>query len=148
VSTVSRTLKLVGSMLITLLFVSYSVLPTYIVQAAGDGSARVLPHDPDFSTIANRTFRMPGIEEMDGDFHHHDAQGNDQIRVVKKDGAIRENVDLTPISVIDDLPPSHTFMTDGLVAPCRNGRHDRSSRHRIHDGFLSGKTGNSPPTFS
>jgi hypothetical protein len=72
-----------------LLFNIYSILSTYIVDVSGDGTGQIQPHHSYGSTLANRTFRLPGTEEMDGDFHRHDAQGNDLIHVEKKRAVIR-----------------------------------------------------------
>jgi hypothetical protein len=143
----NRTAKIM-SLLMTLLFNVYSILPTYCVQIAGDGTAHIFPHDAKYSTLANRTFRLPGIEEMNGDFHHHDAQGNDLIRVEKKDGVIREGIVIQPATVVDILPLLLSAGADCLIAYTRSSQWDKATKHELQDDFISGRTGHSPPLLS
>ena len=140
-----RTVRTIAQ--VTLLsLVVYSILPTYVVPTYVDGTGQIQPHHGIGSTLANRTFRQPGTEEMDGDFHHHDAQGNDLIRVEKKSAVIRLCVDLNPhlaahvVAVPSPVNILHAVVHSGLAI-------DNDQQHRVHDGFLRLKTGHSPPVL-
>ena len=125
----------------------YSILPTYVVPTYIDGTGLVQPHHGTGSSLANRTFRQPGAEEMDGDFHHHDSKGNDLIRVEKKSAVIRACGDLDPHLAAQVLAvPSlvnilHAVVHSGWLAI------DTDFQHRRNDGFLRLKAGHSPPVF-
>jgi hypothetical protein len=133
---------------VSLLFFNiYASLPTYIVQTTVDGSGLIQPHRAYGSILANRTSRLPGTEEMDGDFHHHDVQGNDLIRVVKKSAIIRACSNLKPLFSIHILPLPSCSNTCQLLVHARHLTIDADLKQRVNDGFLRHKTGHSPPAL-
>jgi hypothetical protein len=131
----------------SILFISiYAISPIYIVQTTGDGTGRVLPHNTHAITLANRTFRLPCTEEMNSDFHHHDAQGNDLIRVEKRNAVIRASIYLKPLLTKDILTLPSCSNTHYLTIQTRYLEIDAGVKLHMTHGFLSGKTGHSPPS--
>lgn len=128
------------------LFNLYTFSPIYIVQPSGGGTGFKLPNDTYGSTLANRTFRLPGIEEMDGDFHHHDSRGNDLIRIVKKRAVIKMAVDLKPFQISDVKPLSDCCKSDSATVYTRQAAIDVGFKHGVDEGFYFKITGLSPPT--
>jgi hypothetical protein len=133
---------------VSILFINiYAIAPIYIVQTTGDGTGLVQPHNTHANTLANQTSRLPSIEEMNGDFHHHDSRGNDLIRIEKKNAVIRASMYLKPLPAKEIFPFPTCSSTDYLIFYTRNLVINRDFKQREKDGFLSEKAGHSPPVF-
>lgn len=129
-----------------LLFNVYSISPIYIVQSSSDGTGYQLPHYAHGSALTNRTFRLPGIEEMNGDFHHHDSQGNDLIRIEKKSAVTRMSINPNPLLVLYYSQQSDSSNSDYLIINTRRSGIDRGYKQRVEDAFYSNIIGPSPPS--
>ena len=127
------------------LFNLYSLSPIYIVQPSGSRTGAQLSYNG--SALANRTFRLPGIEEMDGEFHHHDSQGNDFIRIVKKKAVIRLDINPKPLLIFSFKPLSDSSNSDYLIVLTRRSEIDIDFKKRVDDVYLSKITGLSPPSI-
>ncbi len=130
-----------------LIFSIYSISPIYIVQPAGDGIRRLLPHDTHGSTLANRTLSFPGIEEMNGDFHHHDPQGNDLIRIEKKSAVIEKGINPKLVFSFNFKPLSNSLNCDPFIARARRSGISTGFKHGGGKVLLSEITTHSPPVI-
>jgi hypothetical protein len=138
ISRLNHMLLRISTLSCLLCFLGYSIAPIYIVQASSDGTGRMSAHDRDMNagTIANRHFRLPGIEEMNGDFHHHDARGNNPV--------IKASAHIRPAGIITyKLPPQPT--SHNATSVVHVAYIHMAMMHGIHDGFISEKTSHSPP---
>lgn len=128
------------------LFNVYSISPSYIVQASSDGTGYQFAHYTHGSALANKTFRMPGIEEMNGDFHHHDSQGNDLIRIEKKSAVTRIGINPNPLLILYCSQRSDSSKSDYLIIHTRRSEIDRGYKQRVEDAFYPNIIGPSPPS--
>jgi hypothetical protein len=133
--------------LLFFLFNIYSISPTYIVQSSSDGTGYQLQHCIIGSVLTNRTFHLPGIEEMNGDFHNHDSQGNDLIRIEKKSAITRMGINPKPRLIIYFSQLSDSSNSDNVIIQTRRSEIDRDYKQRVKDALYPNITGLSPPSL-
>ena len=133
--------------LLFFLFNIYSISPTYIVQSSSDGTEYKLQHYISGSALTNRIYHLPGIEEMNGDFHHHDSQGNNLIRIEKKSAVTRISINHKPPLIIYFSQLSDHSNSDNLIIQTRLSEIDRDYKQRVEDAFYPNITGPSPPSL-
>jgi len=133
--------------LLFFLFNIYSISPTYIVKSSSDGTRYQFQHYICDSALTNRTFRLPGIEEMNGDFHNHDSQGNDLIRIEKKSAITRMAINPKPPLMIYFSQLSDSSNSGNLIIQTRRSEIDRDYKQRVEDAFYPNITGPSPPSL-
>jgi hypothetical protein len=133
--------------LLFFLFNFYSISPIYIVQISSDGTGRQLPHTTCVEALTNKTFHLPGIEEMNGEFHHHDSQGNNMIRIVKKRAVTRAAIDLRPLLMLDFGLSSESGHNGCSDIHTRRSEINRDYRQRAEFAFYPNISGHSPPSL-
>jgi hypothetical protein len=148
VDSVNQTLRFTTWVLF-FLFNFYSISPTYIVQFSSNGTGRQFPQytHTRVKALTNKTFHLPGIEEMNGDFHHHDSQGNDLIRIEKKSAVTRLGVNTKPTLILYCSQLSDPGNSDNVIIQTRRSEIDRDYKQRVKDAFYPNITGLSPPSL-
>jgi len=127
-------------------FNSYAVLPVYVVHASGGDTGQLPRLSSKRSTLANRTFCVPGIEELDGDFHHHDSTGNDLILVEKKSALHRASLECKPFLCIHTQLLPCCGKTSLAFVETNHLPFEQKLKHRINDGYRCCKSVHSPPS--
>jgi len=143
---VNQTLRFT-TWLLLFLFNLYSIFPIYIVQSSSDGTAYHPRSYKRGSAFTNRTFRLPGIEEMNGDFHNHDSQGNDLIRIEKKSAVTRLGVNTKPTLILYCSQLSDSSDSDNVIIQTKRSKIDRDYKQHVKDAFYPNITGLSPPSL-